>query len=71
MRDLTTPSIAVVIAARDAENFIAETLESLVLQSSPPSEVIVYDDGSRDATMEVAKGYRGRLPAPPSVVMLR
>ena len=62
MRDLTTPSIAVVIAARDAENFIAETLESLVLQSSPPSEVIVYDDGSRDATMEVAKGYRGRLP---------
>lgn len=62
MRDLSTPSIAVVIAARDAANYLGETLESLVLQSSSANEVIVYDDGSRDATREVAKSYLGRLP---------
>lgn len=44
-------SISVVIPAYNAERWISETLESILAQSYPASEVIVVDDGSTDATV--------------------
>ncbi|MDF1862222.1 MAG: glycosyltransferase [Verrucomicrobiales bacterium] len=63
MRDLNTngPTIAVVIAARDASRFIEATLDSLVEQSREPDQVIVYDDGSTDDTAALALSYGDRL----------
>lgn len=63
MRDLTStePTIAVVIAARDASKFIGATLDSLVGQSRKPDQVIVFDDGSTDGTAALARIYRNRL----------
>ena len=42
--------VTAILAVRDGERYIAEALESIVGQSTPPGEVIVVDDGSTDAT---------------------
>jgi glycosyltransferase involved in cell wall biosynthesis len=44
------PSISAVVAAYQAEEWIAETLESILGQTRPPDEVVVVDDGSTDGT---------------------
>jgi GT2 family glycosyltransferase len=50
---LAVPSVSVVIPARDAAATIGDTLAALAEQQ--PDEVIVVDDGSRDATMALAE----------------
>ncbi len=50
-------SISVVIPAYDRESTIAETLDSLLRQTHRNWEAIIVDDGSSDATAEVAEGY--------------
>jgi glycosyltransferase involved in cell wall biosynthesis len=56
-------TIAAVVAAYQAEKWIAEAVESILGQTSPPDEVIVVDDGSTDGTAsELAKfGERIRV----------
>jgi glycosyltransferase involved in cell wall biosynthesis len=49
-------TVSVAIAAFNEERWIAETLESVLGQTSPAHEVIVIDDGSSDGTArEVAR----------------
>ncbi|MFW2404371.1 MAG: glycosyltransferase family 2 protein [Gammaproteobacteria bacterium] len=50
---VTSLPISVVIIARDAEATIGATLESL----RGFDEVVVYDNGSQDRTIEIAWGY--------------
>ncbi|MGV7215576.1 glycosyltransferase [Bradyrhizobium sp. UFLA05-112] len=47
------PCTSVVIAARNAEATIAETLDSLLAQSFPDWEALVVDDGSNDGTAAI------------------
>jgi glycosyltransferase involved in cell wall biosynthesis len=42
--------VSVVIAAYNAEAYIAEAIESVLGQTVPPDEVVVIDDGSTDGT---------------------
>jgi glycosyltransferase involved in cell wall biosynthesis len=51
--------ISVVIPAFNAAATLEETLASVMSQTRPPNEVIVVDDGSSDATSEIARGMRG------------
>jgi glycosyltransferase involved in cell wall biosynthesis len=44
-----------VIAAFDAEDYLEQAIESVLVQTLEPSEVIVVDDGSWDGTYEVAR----------------
>ncbi len=55
-------TITVVIAARNAERFLAECLESVAVQTSAPDEVIVVDDASTDATAPIAQQFAHRFP---------
>jgi glycosyltransferase involved in cell wall biosynthesis len=54
---LTT--IAVVIPAYQAEPWIEGTLRAVLHQNVPPDEVIVVDDGSTDATADIARTIPG------------
>ena len=57
---MSLPTVSVLIPAYNAERYLAEALDSVLAQTWPNVEVIVVDDGSRDATLEVALRYERR-----------
>lgn len=58
---LTSPSISCVIPVFNGAPFLAEALDSVFAQTLQPAEIIVVDDGSTDATPEVAARYGARI----------
>jgi glycosyltransferase involved in cell wall biosynthesis len=57
------PVVSVVLAVRNEERDIAEQLRALAHQSFPsPWELVVIDNGSRDATVEIVRSWHDRLP---------
>ena len=50
-----TPLISVVIPAYNAEQFLDETLESVLSQTYENWESIIVNDGSTDSTESIAK----------------
>lgn len=51
------PSFSVVIAAYQAESTVADAIGSVLAQTTPPSEIVVCDDGSTDRTAEVVRTF--------------
>jgi glycosyltransferase involved in cell wall biosynthesis len=51
------PSVSVVISVRDGATYLAAALDSILDQTPPPTEIVVVDDGSRDATPDVLSHY--------------
>ena len=58
--------IAVVIPTHNGAATLADTLESIRRQTTPPAEVIVVDDGSSDDSVRVAEEH----PLSPRVICL-
>jgi GT2 family glycosyltransferase len=50
-------SATVAIPCYNAARFLADLLDSLFQQTRPPDEILIIDDGSTDATREIAKKY--------------
>lgn len=50
--------ISVVIPCYNAEDFIEETIESVLSQTYKPLEIIVVNDGSTDRTADILKKYQ-------------
>lgn len=57
----TPPTFSVLIPAYQAEDTIAETVESALGQTFAPLEVIVCDDGSTDGTAQVLARHGDRI----------
>lgn len=55
-----SPSVSILIPARDEESNIAACLDSALAQGSSVLEVLVYDDHSRDRTAQIVEGYAWR-----------
>jgi glycosyltransferase involved in cell wall biosynthesis len=55
------PSISAVVAAYQAEQWIAEAVESILSQTRPPDEVVVVDDGSTDGTARELEQFADRI----------
>ena len=53
--------ISVVIPAYNAAGTIAATLDAILAQTAPPREIVVVDDGSKDATRAALEPYRDRV----------
>jgi glycosyltransferase involved in cell wall biosynthesis len=51
-----------ITAAREEEEFIQKTLDSVVTQTALPERWVVVDDGSADRTAEIVEGYTRRYP---------
>lgn len=51
------PKISIVTSNYNYEQFIEETIRSVLLQGYPNLEYIVIDDGSTDNSVEIIKKY--------------
>jgi glycosyltransferase involved in cell wall biosynthesis len=56
--------VSVYIPAYNAAEFLPNSIESLIAQTLPPDEILVIDDGSSDASAEIAARY-------PQVTLIR
>jgi glycosyltransferase involved in cell wall biosynthesis len=60
---MSQPLISTIVCVRDGEKYLGEALDSIAAQDRRDLEVIVIDDGSKDASAEIA----GRHPVAPRV----
>jgi glycosyltransferase involved in cell wall biosynthesis len=54
------PLVSILIPAYNAQQWIAETIESALQQTWSPKEIIVVDDGSTDQTLPVAQRFASK-----------
>ena len=52
--------VSILIPAYNQEEWIADTIRSAVAQTWQPKEIIVVDDGSKDRTAAVARGFASK-----------
>jgi glycosyltransferase involved in cell wall biosynthesis len=57
---MNLPLVSILIPAYNAEDWVAQTIESALAQTWPRTEIIVIDDGSTDRTLAVARRYASR-----------
>lgn len=58
---MSHPKISVVIATYNVEEYIAETMSSLLAQSFPAHEILIINDGSTDGTLALLESAYGRI----------
>lgn len=58
---MTSPLVSCIVPTYNGEAYLGESLESILAQTYQRLEVIVADDGSTDATLEVAARYGPRV----------
>ncbi len=59
------PSVTVVVPTYNRANYLAATIESILAQTLPPSEILIIDDGSSDDTPDICRAF----PAPVRTIM--
>jgi len=60
MSTRTKPLVSILIPAFNAQEWIADTIQSALAQTWPSKEVIVVDDGSRDQTLAIARTFTSK-----------
>jgi glycosyltransferase involved in cell wall biosynthesis len=52
---------SVLLRAHEHARFIGDAIDSLLQQTEPPGEIVVYDDGGTDAILALVRGYGDRV----------
>jgi len=60
-----TPSVSIVVPARNEQASIEHALRSLAAQTRPAGEIIVVDDQSEDRTADIARSLGATVITPP------
>src|SRR6266705_245205 len=55
------PLVSILIPAYNAEEWIADAIQSALMQTWPHKEIIIVDDGSTDETLSIARRHESRL----------
>jgi glycosyltransferase involved in cell wall biosynthesis len=55
------PLVSILIPGFNAQEWIADTIQSALSQTWPRKEIIVVDDGSTDATLSIARRYESSI----------
>lgn len=53
--------VSIVVPAYNAQDYVAETIESLLAQTYKDLEIIVINDGSKDGTQKILEKYSDRV----------
>ena len=56
------PLVSVIMPTYNGEDFVAETIESVLSQTYEPIELVVVDDASNDDTPDIVASYAERVP---------
>ena len=56
------PRVSVCVPTYNGEKYLEDCIESVLAQSVRDFELLIVDDGSRDRTVEIARGYALRDP---------
>jgi glycosyltransferase involved in cell wall biosynthesis len=59
---MTSPLVSVLVTSYNRERYIASSIESVLAQTLGDFELLVVDDCSKDATVDVARSYERRDP---------
>ena len=54
------PLVSILIPAYNAEQWIADTIQSALAQTWPRTEIVVVDDGSGDETFQIARQFASK-----------
>lgn len=57
MKSNTNPTVSVIVPAFNVGRYVREAIESLLVQTFPPTEIVVVDDGSADNTAEILESF--------------
>lgn len=57
MTNQTRPAVTVIMATFNGEKYVEEQLASIATQTLPPAEVLISDDGSTDATVQIVERF--------------
>ena len=56
------PLVSVCIPSFNHARFLPAAIESVLAQTYPHIELVIVDDGSTDASLEIAQSYASRQP---------
>jgi glycosyltransferase involved in cell wall biosynthesis len=56
------PSIAIVVVVYNAEKYLQQCLDSLILQTLKPTKIIICNDASKDRSIDIIRQYQGIYP---------
>jgi predicted O-linked N-acetylglucosamine transferase (SPINDLY family)/GT2 family glycosyltransferase len=60
-KNLSLPLVSVCIPTYNGEQFLEETLNTVLNQTYPNLEIIISDDNSNDRTIEIAKSFKDKF----------
>jgi glycosyltransferase involved in cell wall biosynthesis len=65
----TAVTISIAMCTYNGETFLSEQLESILAQTVLPDELIVCDDASIDATVDVLRTFKEKSPFPVTIIV--